>query len=92
MNSYDGLPVRYLVVDLWDGTAQQCGIFELNAGLSNPMLINGGHTTGTELLFDGATDNLPPWRPETIATAIAAALALLPTEQVSWDQVRAMWR
>jgi hypothetical protein len=34
MEQYEGLPVRWLVIDIWDGNADQCAIFENNAGLS----------------------------------------------------------
>jgi len=112
---YEGQPLRWVVVDIWDGTADQCGIFENNAGLSQPMLMNGGHTTGTAGTFDaslehyfvidgqgiiryernradGATDGLPPWRPETIGAIIDEALAALPVTPQSLGSVKALWR
>ena len=54
---YAGQPLRWVVVDIWDGTAGQCEIFEANAGLSQPMLMNGGRTTGTARLFDAGLEH-----------------------------------
>ena len=54
---YAGQPFRWLVIDIWDGTAAECGIFENTAGLSQPMLMNGGRTTGTAASFDAGIDH-----------------------------------
>ena len=54
---YAGQPLRWLVIDIWDGTAAQCGIFENGAGLSQPMLMNGGRTTGTAGNFDASIEH-----------------------------------
>jgi hypothetical protein len=112
---YAGQPLRWIVIDIWDGTADQCAVFELNAGLSDPMLMNGGRTTGTARLFDadlehyfvidgqgiiryernradGATDGLPPWRPEVIGDVVDEALAALPVTARSFGAVKALWR
>ncbi len=112
---YEGLPFRWIVIDIWDGTAEQCAIFENAAGLSDPMLMNGGRTTGVARSFDaelehyfvidgagiiqyernradGATDNLPPWRPDEIGAAIDAALAAVPTASYSFSGVKALFR
>lgn len=45
------------MIDLWDGSAQQCRFFEQEAGLSQPMLIHGGRTTGTARLFDAQIEH-----------------------------------
>lgn len=57
MQQYADQPVRWLVIDIWDGNADQCGIFENNAGLSQPMLMNGGRTTGTAAAFDARIEH-----------------------------------
>jgi hypothetical protein len=57
MEQYEGLPVRWLVIDIWDGNADQCAIFENNAGLSRPMLMNGGRSTGTARSFDAEIEH-----------------------------------
>lgn len=54
---YDGLPLRWIVIDIWDGTAQQCGIFETNAGLSEPMLMNGGRHSGIARSYDAEIEH-----------------------------------
>ena len=54
---YEGQPLRWLVIDIWDGTAAQCSIFENGAGLPRPMLMNGGRTTGTARAFDAGLEH-----------------------------------
>lgn len=54
---YAGQPLRWIVIDIWDGTAAECGIFENNAGLSQPMLMNGGRTTGVARSFDAGLEH-----------------------------------
>ena len=54
---YADQPLRWLVIDIWDGTAAQCAIFENGAGLSQLMLMNGGRTTGTAGSFDASIEH-----------------------------------
>jgi len=55
--NYEGQPLRWIVVDLWDGLAVQCRFFEQQAGLSEPMLMNGGRSSGTAALFDASLEH-----------------------------------
>ncbi len=57
MRAYEGQPLRWIVVDIWDGLAVQCQFFEQQAGLSEPMLMNGGRTSQTVGLFDAELEH-----------------------------------
>gem|GEM_PF-3338124 len=115
MEQYDGQPLRWIVIDIWGGNAQQCGIFENAAGLADPMLMNGGRESGVARSFDaeiehyfvidsggiiryernradGATDALPPWRPDVIGPIIDEALLALPAGTTSLSGVKALFR
>lgn len=45
------------MVDIWDGSVAQCRFFEQQAGLSQPMLMLGGRTTGTARSFDAELEH-----------------------------------
>ncbi len=57
VEQYDGQPLRWIVIDIWGGNAQQCGIFENAADLDEPMLMNGGRESGVARSFDAEIEH-----------------------------------
>ncbi len=45
------------MIDLWDGTASQVQGFEYLAGLSQPVLLNGGRNSGVARSFAATIDH-----------------------------------
>ena len=54
---YPGTALRFVVIDLWDGTPAQVQAFETSAGIDQSVLTYGGRTSGVAGSFAAAIDH-----------------------------------
>ena len=54
---YGDTPLRFVLIDLWDGTPAQVRAFETSAGITHSVLTYGGKTSGVAGSFAAELDH-----------------------------------
>ena len=98
-----GMPFQAYAIDVWDGNPAQVAIYPRNAGITYPVLLRGAQagiladystTYHHYFIIDG--DGVIVWRggydDAVMRSAIAEAIAPLPTAPATWSGIHALFR
>ena len=98
-----GMPFLAYAIDVWDGIPAQVALYPLNAEITYPVLLRGAQngilsdyntTYHHYYIIDG--DGVIVWRgsfdDQAMRTAIAEAMAPLPSAARTWSGLQALFR